>query len=94
MFGTKKLIIKSWRIMIDNINNIGKFTDQTFLNDFIYPIIKDNCLVHSSFTIYSNENTKLFPIPYDNEYRFVGEYVYEDESRSQYHINELKKIIN
>ena len=94
MFGTKKLIIHSWLNIINNIKNIGKFTDQYFLNTHIYPIIKNECLVHTSFTIYPDENTKPFPIPYDSEYRFVGEYVYSDESRSQIHINELKNSIN
>jgi len=93
MFGTKKINIPSWINVINNIKNIGKFTDQLFLNECIYPIIKNDCLVHTSFNIYPNENSKRFPIPYDNEYKFVGEYVYEDESRSLPHINILKNSL-
>ena len=92
MFGTRKINVLSWLNAINTTNNIGKFTDQTFLNQYIYPLIKNNCLVHTSFQVYPEETSKRFPIPYDKDYRFVGEYVYHDETRSQYHIDELKKI--
>jgi uncharacterized protein YrzB (UPF0473 family) len=63
-----------------------------FLKDFIYPIIKNNCIIHASFN--NNEgNCKQFPIIYDVEYHFVGEYVYYNEERSQEHIDILKKNI-
>lgn len=89
MFGTRK-IMDSWINSIKSVENIGKFTDQLFLNNHIYPLIKDYSLVHTSFKVYPGEMSKCFPIPYDKDYRFVGEYVYADESRSQYHIDELK----
>ena len=92
MFGTKKIPnIFSWTDILKKINNTGRYTDQDFLREYIYPYINNNCLVHTSFQIYPNENSKKFPIPYDNTYKFVGEYVYADESRSLYHIEELKK---
>ena len=95
MFGTKKILnIPSWKKHINNINQQhSRDYDQTFLNDHIYPLIKNDSLVHTSFKIYPNENSKNFPIPYCNDFRFVGEYVYADEGRSQYHIAELKKLI-
>jgi DNA-binding ferritin-like protein (Dps family) len=58
----------------------------------IYPLIKDNSLIHASFNKYEN-HCKLFPISYCNEYKFVGEYVYHDESRSIRHIDILKNAI-
>ena len=77
--------------LINNlIQNGPRDYDQDFLKNIIYPIIKDDCLIHASFKFFSDEITKPFPIPYDSEYRFLGEYVYSDESRSQNHINELK----
>jgi len=94
MFGTRKLPhISSW---IDTMN-LYKQTgnrdyDQNFLRDYIYPLIKDNCTIHASFHKIEN-NAINFPIKYCNNYRFVGEYVYQDESRSNFHINELKKSI-
>ena len=35
----------------------------------------------------------IYPIEYDSDYKFVGEYVYFDESRSIRHIDELKKSL-
>jgi protein O-GlcNAc transferase len=97
MFGTKKINgLSSWKNIIDTIPQNGSQNgtrdyDQFFLNDHIYPRIKNNSLIHTSFTIFPQENNKCFPIPYCYDNRFVGEYVYADESRSQYHINELLK---
>jgi len=96
LFGMKKHSnISNMSNMSNLINNLiqngPRDYDQDFLKNIIYPIIKDDCLIHASFNFFSDEITKPFPIPYDSEYRFVGEYVYSDESRSQNHINELKK---
>jgi len=90
MFGTRKIpIIPSWKINIDKyVQDDIRMYDQDFLRDTIYPVIKDNSLIHASFNKYE-DNVIQFPIPYCKEYKFVGEYVYHDESRSQGHINDL-----
>ena len=67
--------------------------DQNFLRDYIYPIIKNNSTIHASFHKMES-HAKNFPINYRRELYFVGEYVYHDNSRSDYHINELKKSLN
>jgi hypothetical protein len=93
MFGTKKIPeIQSWSNLIEtyNQNNTERMYDQDFLRDYIYPIIKDNSIIHARF--YKKEShCRDFPIDYSPDLRFVGEYVFEDESRSQYHIDELKR---
>ena len=91
MFGTKKIKeIPSWTFIMNTINQIGhRDYDQLFLKKFIYPIVKNNSMIHASF--YRKEpNAKKFPIKYCSELRFVGEYVYHDESRNIDHINELR----
>lgn len=95
MFGTKKIpIIKSWiSIMSKCIQVSEKSYDQNFLSDYIYDAIKDNSVIHANFNNYEDHAMK-FPIEYDNEYRFVGEYVYQNESRSVSHIENLKRSIN
>jgi protein O-GlcNAc transferase len=93
MFGTKKIPNINWTAICNMITNTDKFCDQYLLHNHIYPLIKNDSLVHTSFQLYSDENSRRFPIPYDNEYSFVGEYVYADESRSQYHIDELKRAL-
>ena len=96
MFGTKKIPeIKSWKeSLLKNLNkSANKFADQIFLNEYIYSKIINNAIIHSSFQTYKNEYTKKFPIKYCNEYKFVGEYVYEDEGRSISHINSLKRCV-
>jgi len=96
MFGIKKNnLIKSWKYLIDNkiVQNSPRNYDQTFLQNIIYPIIFKKSLVHSSFYKYKNECVKPFPIPYCNNFYFVGGYVYHDESVSTNHTNILKKYI-
>ncbi len=94
MFGTKKIKqIPNWSAIMDTLNQIGhRDYDQTFLRDVIYPIVKNNSTIHASFHKMEH-SAKDFPIKYCNEIRFVGEYVYYDESRSSIHINELRKCL-
>ena len=93
MFGTKKINNFNW---ISNLQNYivkdGHFYDQDFLKEMVYPLIKDSCLIHASFHKYEI-NAKPFPIPYDDKFNFVGEYVYADESRSEPHIVALKNSL-
>ena len=92
MFGIKKSNIN----FIDQINlyvQNGNYNyDQTFLKDIIYPLYKDNCIIHASFHKLEGDKCKDFPIKHEqDDYRFVGEYVYEDESRNIQNIEELKR---
>jgi hypothetical protein len=95
MFGTKKIPqIPNWTNIINSYNKTdNRMYDQDFLRDYIYPIIKNNSTIHASFHK-MEPHAKNFPINYRRELYFVGEYVYHDNSRSDYHINELKKSLN
>ena len=95
MFGTKKIPqIPSWiNIMNNYIQTGNKMYDQDFLRDYIYPIIRNNSLSHCSFHKIESQ-CREFPIKYDDEFHFVGEYVYHDESRSIEHINILKSYLH
>jgi hypothetical protein len=94
MFGTKKIPqIQSWTNIINSYNKTdNRMYDQDFLRDYIYPLIKNNSIIHASFNK-MEPHAKNFPINYDKTYKFVGEYVYFDNSRSVEHINELIKHI-
>ena len=92
MFGTRKLSsLKNWKNIINTyIQHGNKNYDQNFLLEHIYPLIKNDSLIHASFNKYE-EHCVSFPIEYDNTFQFVGEYVYEDDKRSNSHIIDLKK---
>ena len=94
MFGTKKIPqIPNWANAISNyIKTDNRMYDQDFLRDYIYPLIVNNSTIHASF--HKKEHyAKNFPIGYCNQLRFVGEYVYHNESRSIEHINILKNSL-
>ena len=95
MFGTKKIpSIISWVTELDKyIIKHPHFYDQDFLRDIIYPHILNDSVIHASFHRYDGETTNPFPIPYDSEFRFVGEYVYANETRSQPHIQALRSAL-
>jgi hypothetical protein len=90
MFGTKKIpTIPSWSNLINlYVQTSDRMYDQDFLRDYVYEHIKSSVLIHSSFNKYESECLP-FPIPYDNELKFVGEYVYDNETCSQSHKNDL-----
>ena len=94
MFGTKKIKnIPSWKELIknykDNDSNYKQY-DQDFLAEIIYPKIKNTSMIHSIFGYFPDEEIKPFPIPYCDNYYFVGGYVYHDGSVSTMHTNILK----
>jgi protein O-GlcNAc transferase len=94
MFGTKKIKqLQNWSSIMNSFNQLGnRDYDQDFLRDTIYPLIKNNSIIHATF--HKNEpHAKNFPINYCNNFKFVGEYVYSDNSRSIPHSNELRKYI-
>ena len=95
MFGTKKIKeIPNWTELINKITkNSNRDYDQDFLRDYIYPVIKNNSTIHATF-FKKESHAKDFPIKYCNDFKFVGEYVYADESRNILHINLLKNAIN
>ncbi len=92
MFGVKKSNI-TWRDKIDSLIQQGDYNyDQPFLQEIIYPLYKDNCMIHASFNKLEGIDCRDFPITHDkDDYRFVGEYVYEDEKRNEKNIEELKR---
>lgn len=93
MFGIKKIPSIIWKNFIDDVrqNNNNRLYDLTVLNNIIKKIDKSDILVHSPYKLFPNENVRDFPISYkDDNYNFVGCYIYEDDSRNELHHNELK----
>jgi len=95
MFGTKKIPkINNWLEIINNVVQTSSYMyDQDFLRDYIYPHIKDDSVIHATFHQYE-PTCRRFPIKYCDEYRFVGEYVYADESRNAENVQQLKTIVD
>ena len=95
MFGVKKNInIPSWCVLINNIHQLShRDYDQNFLNKYIYPIIKDDSIIHASFNKFE-AHAKPFPIAYDEYFRFVGGYVNENDMFSLKHHNILKSYVH
>jgi len=47
-------------------------TDQDFLAQFIYPLVKDDCLIHDEFHFYKDETVRKIP-HIRNRQEFIGE---------------------
>ena len=94
MFGTKKNPkIQSWIKLINDVKQVGhRNYDQDFLANYIYPLVVSDSLIHAS--LHRRESNAIsFPTPYNENFNFVGEYVYADESRNPTNIQQLKKAI-
>jgi hypothetical protein len=91
MFGTRKIPDFNWT---KNINLISKREDrnydQEFLAEHVYPLIKNDVIIHSNFIHFEGEKCINFPVDYDLNLRFVGEYIFADGSRSEPHLEILK----
>lgn len=94
MFGTRKLAkMPNWKSRMNQIVQVGhRDYDQTFLKQVVYPLVKDQAIIHASFHKWE-PHAKPFPIPFCPEFKFVGEYVYADESRNQEHVNMIRNHI-
>jgi hypothetical protein len=94
MFGTRKIPqIPKWGSIMEVYKKTSdRMYDQDFLRDYVYPLIRNNSVIHATFHKTEPHATN-FPINYCCDYRFVGEYVYADDSRSEFHINELKRSV-
>lgn len=94
MFGTRKIPeIPSWKEKMELIHMSGpRNYDQDFLRDYIYPHVANDSVIHASFHKYEL-HSKNFPITYDLTYKFVGEYVYADGTRSLSHTKELMDAV-
>jgi hypothetical protein len=79
-YGSRK--IKEFKFipnMMQYINMQGWEIDQVFMREKVYPLIKDDCIIHAAF--YKNEKHALdFPDKYIDKH-FVGEYIDENEVR-------------
>lgn len=93
MFGTKKIHdIPSWKDVMNSFQQNGyRQYDQDFLVGHVYPKIINNCMIHASFCKFENDMCKPFPSNYDDEFHFVGEYVYENDTRNNNDVSNLKR---
>ena len=89
MWGIKKNNLCDWEKLMDDVKQTSdRVYDQIFLSNVIYPIYKNYSIVHASY--HRREEYALdFPIPFCKDKKFVGEYVYEDESRVKEHYDML-----
>ena len=94
MFGTRKNVkIKSWVDLINTFKQSGyRNYDQLFLFKYIYPIVVNNSVIHDNFNK-CERHAVPFEMNYNENYNFVGEYVYSDESRKLQYIEILKDSI-
>jgi len=86
MFGLKCGIIKD---ITDKLNNFQLdeqyHYDQIFIHKYIYPFIKNNCVIHDEFFEKKPFSTKRI------NYQFVGEVFDENENTVHEHTEVLKK---
>jgi GR25 family glycosyltransferase involved in LPS biosynthesis len=95
MFGTRKIKGITWKEEIIKYFNTKPFeNDQIFLEDVIYGRVKTDSVIHDEFKKYEGANCENFPIPYDPQFNFIGQYVFEDESRDPYYIDISSNYVN
>ena len=88
MWGVKSPVLKNIKSLISNYKK-GNFyqVDQNFLKEIVYPIIKNDILVHDEFF-----EKKPFPIKRNN-FEFVGQVFDENDVTVEEHLNIIKQYI-
>jgi len=87
-------LIKDWKQLIDSFNKENRWqTDQDFLKEVIYPIVKNDCLVHDEFFSYNLDIRIPFPTKriYDE---YIGSVVDGNGNRVEEHHAVLRKYLN
>ncbi|CEO97169.1 unnamed protein product (mitochondrion) [Plasmodiophora brassicae] len=73
--------------------NIGKQTDQAWLAQDVYPVIKDRILLHDSFLCNAYGPSRPFPLPRSYHADFVGNVLSEGHNQdSLYYRNGAKEM--
>lgn len=81
MFGAKKDSVPNFAKLLKNYNKTNQHeSDQFFLEDIVFPLIKNNCIVHDEFM-----EKKCFPTLRSSNKKFVGEIYDENNIRNQEH---------
>lgn len=95
MFATRKIpSIPNWTNCINNYIQIEKKEyDQSFLKEYIYPLVKDEAVIYASLNRLENHATN-FTIPHDTRYEFIGECIDENGNRSENNIRELREALH
>lgn len=85
MWGSKKGVISNMKNLInDYIKGNYWQVDQNFLRECIYPIVKNNCIVHDEYNFF-NDQCRSFPTKRLNK-EFVGDVFDEHNQRhSEYY---------
>ena len=90
MFGVKKTDQRWDTLMNQAVQGSERTYDQTFLANAIYPIYRNSLMIHASFHKMEGAECSDFHMTHaEDDYRFVGEYVYYDESRNAKNRQEL-----
>lgn len=96
MFGTRKNPkIPSWNAHMKNVPqyNASYMYDQVFLQQIVYPIVRDEAMIHTSFVKGDGENCLNFPTDFDDYCNFVGQYIYEDGRQNMDNTAQIRNAI-
>ncbi len=97
MFGTRKNPkIPSWKAHMNNVPqyNASYMYDQIFLQQIVYPIVRDDAMIHSSFVRGQDEVCHNFPTEFDANYNFVGQYIYEDGRQNMENVAQIRNALD
>ena len=73
--------------------NTSYMYDQVFLQQIVYPIVRDDAMIHTSFVRGDGENCLNFPIDFDDDCNFVGQYIYEDGRQNKDNTAQIRNAI-
>jgi len=68
--------------------------DMSYLKTHLYPLIKNDSLVHTNNHAFHGEHVELIKIPQSDKYDFIGNVIWNDKPKFEYFIGDIVQQLN
>lgn len=90
IFGWKQKI----EFPIDLSPEVGYAHDMSYIETHLYPLIKQNALIHSNIYGFQREHVELITIPQKDKYDFIGNVIWNGNPKFEYFIGDIIKLLD
>jgi hypothetical protein len=90
IFGWKKPI----EIDLNLSSTMNYSDDMTYLKNYLYPLVKQDSLVHTNIYGFAGEHVELIQISHKDAHDFIGNVIWDNVPRFQYFVGDVFELLN
>jgi hypothetical protein len=79
---------------LDLTSDIGYSHDMSYIEKHLYPLVKNNTLVHSNIYGYVGEHVEVITIPQKDKYDFIGNVIWNGKPKFEYTVGNIVELLN